>query len=219
MRVSVVDEHQKLLQEPYLVRLGGWTMERYLRETPEYQRWEFVRGEVVMHSPATAEHQDVVGFLLRLLGGYCEARGWGKVLMGPAAVQVLPGVIREPDVFVLPPEEVTKATGVPLYVRPALAIEVLSPATRTLDLREKAEEYALAGIPEYWAVDLGQKEFWAHRYPAGYGPRQERYAATPITSGKLESQGVPGFWVEVGWLFQSPLPPVAERLNLLLSQG
>jgi len=30
------------------------------------------------------------------------------------------------------------------------------------------------------------------------------------------SEGVPGFWLEAGWLFQTPLPPVAECLQVIL---
>ena len=105
MRLTVVDERKEILREPYVLRLGGWTLERYLAEAPESQLWEFVRGEVIMYSPAAAEHQRLVGFLVRLIGGFCEAKGWGEVLTGPAAIRVLPDVIREPDMFVLPPDE------------------------------------------------------------------------------------------------------------------
>ncbi|WP_448590635.1 hypothetical protein [Thermoflexus hugenholtzii] len=57
MRVMVVGPQKELIPGPYVVRMGGWTLERYLAEAPESQVWEFVHGEVVMHSPATAEHQ------------------------------------------------------------------------------------------------------------------------------------------------------------------
>lgn len=57
MQVMVVDPRTGPLSIPYLVRIGGWTLERYLAEAPESQVWEFVRGEVVVHSPATAEHE------------------------------------------------------------------------------------------------------------------------------------------------------------------
>jgi len=82
MKLLVVDERKELLREPYVVRLGGWTLDRYLAEAPESQRWEYVRGEVVMYSPATAEHQDLVRFLLRLLDGYCEERSGTRSLPG-----------------------------------------------------------------------------------------------------------------------------------------
>jgi Uma2 family endonuclease len=211
LKVMVVDERKELLKEPYVVRLSGWTLERYLAEAPENLTWEFVRGEVVIHSPATAEHQDLVRFLLRLLDGYCEARGWGKVLTGPAAIKLLPDVVREPDLFVLPPEEVPKAKGMPLSVRPALVIEVMSPSTRAIDLVEKAEDYALAGIPEYWAVDPEHKELVVHRLEGG------RYRAERVKEGKVRSISLPGFWLDVEWLFGDPLPPVTECLKEILS--
>jgi len=205
--VMVVDERKQPVPGPYVVRFGGWTLERYLREAPESGVWEFVRGEVVVHSPASAEHQDVVGFVYWLLRGYCEARGWGKVLMGPAAVEVLPGVVREPDVFVLPPEEVSKATGVPLRVKPVLVVEVTSPATRGMDLGEKAEEYRQAGVAEYWVVDGEGQELTSHRLRGGVW-EVERWKA-----GRLPSQSVPGFWVEVQWLWRRPLPPADTCLR------
>ncbi len=207
MKLQVVDERKELLREPYVLRLGGWTLERYLAEAPESQLWEFVRGEVVMYSPASAEHQDLLVFLVRLLGGFCEARKWGKVLTGPAAIRLLPDVIREPDIFVLPPEEVPKAKGVPLEVRPALVIEVTSPTTRTIDLVEKPGDYAAAGIPEYWVVDPERKEIVVHRL-AG-----ERYEVERVKGGGIGSSAVPGFRLKAEWLFQEPLPLVAECLR------
>jgi len=210
MKVMVVDERKELLREPYVVRLGGWTLERYLAEAPEHPIWEFVRGEVIVHSPATAEHQRIVSFLVRLIGGCCEARGWGEVLTGPAAIQLLPDVVREPDIFVLPPEEVSKAKGAPLSVSPALVVEVMSPTTRTIDLREKAEDYALARIPEYWAVDPERKEVFVHRLEG------ERYRVERVAAGEVRSS-VPGFWVEAEWLFQEPLPSAAGCLQAILA--
>lgn len=210
MRLMVVDERKELLKEPYVLRLGGWTLARYLAEAPDNAIWEFVRGEVVVYSPVTAEHQRLVKFLLKLLDGYCEAIGWGEALTGPAAIKLLPDVVREPGVFVLPPEEVPKAKGVPLEVRPALVIEVTSPVTRTIDLVEKPRDYAAAGIPEYWAIDPGCKEVTVHRLTEGC------YRAERITAGILRSSAVPGLWLRAEWLFRDPLPPVTDCLRDIL---
>lgn len=210
MKFLVVDERKELLREPYVVRLGGWTLDRYLAEAPESQRWEYVRGEVVMYSPATADHQRLVNFLVRLIGGFCEAKGWGEVLTGPAAIRVLPDVVREPDLFVLPPEEVPKAKGVPLEVRPALVIEVTSPTTRTIDTVEKANDYAAAGIQEYWVIDPERREILVHRLKAS------EYELERVRAGRLESASVPGLWLKAEWLFQEPLPLVATCLRAVL---
>jgi Uma2 family endonuclease len=211
-KIMVVDERKELLREPYVVRISGWTLEKYLEEAPEHLFSEFVRGEIIMYSPPTAEHQDLVGFLYRLLAGYCEAKRYGKVLIAPAAIQLSMDVVREPDLFVLPPEEVPKAKGVPLLVRPALVIEVMSPSTRNIDLFEKAEDYALAGIPEYWAVDPEHKEFIVHRLEGA------RYRVERIKEGKIRSIHLPGFWLDVEWLFGDVLPPVTECLKEILSE-
>jgi Uma2 family endonuclease len=210
MKVMVVDERREPIREPYVVRLGGWTMERYLQEAPESLRWEFVRGEVIVYSPATAEHQRLTGFMFRLLQGYCETKRWGEALTGPAAIRFLPEVVREPDLFVLPPEEVPRARGVPLEVRPVLVVEVVSPTTRSMYLGEKAEDYRQAGIPEYWAVDAERREVVVHRL-AGGGWQVER-----VGSGSIVSRTLPGFRLDTAWLFQEPLPPAADCLQAIL---
>lgn len=210
MELTLVDKHKRPVPGPYVIRLAGWTLERYLEEAPEDRIWEFVREEVVMHSPATAEHQRLVGFVYKLLSGYCEAKRWGEVLTGPAAVQVLPDVVREPDLFVLPPQELPKATGTPLNVHLALVVEVVSPSTRTIDLKEKPQDYAQAGIGEYWAVDAERKEITVHRLEA------RRYEVERLSGGTVQCRAVPGLWLQADWLFQDRLPAAAECLQAVL---
>ncbi|MFB6286885.1 MAG: Uma2 family endonuclease [Candidatus Bipolaricaulia bacterium] len=211
MRIQAVDERKRQLNEPYLIRVGGWTRERYLREAPDNQMWEFVGGEVIMHSPATAEHQRVVGFLYRLLAEYLETQNGGMVLTGPTAVDLLPEVTREPDLFVVAPEDAERATGTPLAITPSLVIEVTSPSTRRMDLAEKAEEYARAGVPEYWAVDLPEAALVVHRRD------RERYDTERLASDPVESDAVAGFWIHAEWLFQSPLPSGRDCLQSILN--
>ncbi|MGQ9477777.1 MAG: hypothetical protein ACUVRH_04720 [Candidatus Bipolaricaulia bacterium] len=54
----MVNERKELLQEPYVVRLGGWTLDRYLTEAPEHQIWELVRGETA----GEVESHSISGF-------------------------------------------------------------------------------------------------------------------------------------------------------------
>lgn len=41
MRLKVVDELKRPLEGPWLVRIPGWTRERYLSEAPETQFCEY----------------------------------------------------------------------------------------------------------------------------------------------------------------------------------
>ncbi len=201
-----------LLHRPYVARSWGWSLEEYLRHAPESRRWEFVRGEVLMYSPASAEHQRVVGFLYALLRAYLLPKGF-DVLLAPAAVRLAEDVVREPDLSVFGPEDAPRVTGSPVAVRPLLVVEVTSPSTRRIDLEDKAEEYARAGVPEYWVVDLVAGEFVGHVLEG------RAYRRTALREGRWHSRVLPGFWLEVGWLFRRPLPRVEKCLKQVLEQG
>ncbi len=62
-----------------------------------------------------------------------------------------PPIVRVPDVVVTRvggPEDRLAASDV------LLAVEIISPGSRNVDLHLKPFEYAEAGIPHYWLVDL-----------------------------------------------------------------
>ncbi|MBI4567147.1 MAG: Uma2 family endonuclease [Planctomycetes bacterium] len=208
MRLLLLDEHRAPVEEPYIVSLLGWTKEQYLRDAPESRFCEFVRGTVIMPSPVRAEHQSRVLFLSWLLSGFCEAHAGEVILTGPAALQVAPDIIREPDIFVLPADQAHRARGVPVTEAvPSLIIEVGSRSTMDIDLVDKAAEYAALGVAEYWAVDGSGRRL--HRHLLG---ADGRYAVDARESGRLDSVAVAGFWIDVDWLWRDPLPPARECL-------
>jgi Uma2 family endonuclease len=70
-----------------------------------------------------------------------------------------PGTVRRPDVVVVhrdAVERIDPAGGVLRASDVVLAIEVLSPGSRRLDRVLKRAEYADAGIPHYWIIDLDE---------------------------------------------------------------
>jgi hypothetical protein len=85
MKIRVVDEHKELLREPYVVRLGGWTLERYLEEAPEHLFWEFVwRSSGVFTSDSGAAVTDQVSAVSRVprrhrMGRGAQEKGDGSV--------------------------------------------------------------------------------------------------------------------------------------------
>ncbi len=213
MTLMLLDAHTKEpVQAEYLVHLPGWTLERYLAEAPENAFWEYVHGEVIVHSPVYAEHQAVVLFLTGLLRGFCQHTGLCcPVLTGPAGLRLEPEVIREPDIFVLAPEDAEKARGFPVEARPLLVVEVVSPSTRRLDLEVKPQEYARAEIPEYWVVDRERRTF--HQYLLA---DKGTYRVEEYREGRVEAHSLSGFWMQVEWLWQEPLPPETQLLARIL---
>jgi Uma2 family endonuclease len=215
MRLDVVDVDEvngkrKLLESPYLIRLPGWTWKRYLAEAPEMRFCEYERGDLIVHSPVGFEHQRLVRFMTLVLHGWCERKRAGEALNGPAVVKVAQRIGREPDIFVIAPTDIPRLKGKVAKVVPLLTVEVTSPSTRKLDLETKASEYAALGVPEYWVVERDKRVLYQHLL------RCRRYEVQCCTSGALRSKVLPGFWIDVDWLWRERLPSELECLKKLV---
>jgi Uma2 family endonuclease len=81
-----------------------------------------------------------------------------------------PGTVRRPDLIVVPRtarSRVRRGGGTIRASEVLLAVEILSPGSRRMDLVMKRAEYADAGIPHYWAVDLDEPVSLLACHPAG----------------------------------------------------
>jgi Uma2 family endonuclease len=91
-----------------------------------------------------------------------------------------------------------------------LVIEVASPADQRRALRLKLPRYRQAGIREIWVIDPYTRTL---RVEALEGAT---YRVRELTTGRLDSAALPGFWIEVSWLWQQPLPSVLACLRQIL---
>jgi Uma2 family endonuclease len=213
MQIQVVTGDGQQIAVPFLVRLAGWTEERYFAEAPEDRLWEFQDGVLIVHSPATPGHQRIVGFLTFLLRGYVEERGIGEIFNGPAVLRLRPGADKEPDVFFLRQDR-RDQVGPGRVEGPAdLVVEVTSPGSRSYDLGEKAMVYRDGGIAEYWVVDPERREVTVHR------ASQPDYRVAVIQTGRIDSTAMGGFWVDAEWLWQDPLASGPACLRGILGRA
>lgn len=90
-----------------------------------------------------------------------------------------------------------------------LVIEIVSPESVLRDRGEKYAEYEAGGVREYWIIDAEAKR--ADFFVLDSEGRYQR--ATPDADGKYGSAVLPGFWIKIGWLWQTPLPPVRQVLR------
>ena len=148
------------LEKPQLQRsqLGEFTYSDYMR-WPDGERWQLLDGYAFAMAPPSLPHQAVVLELGRqlanqLLGKLCRA------LVAPVGVRLPKSneanesvrTVFEPDVLVVcDPSKIDKSgiRGAPDFI-----IEVLSPSTARFDHIEKRKAYELAGVREYWLVDV-----------------------------------------------------------------
>ncbi len=144
------------LQRPRLLTVAEFAA---LPEDSE-ARYELQEGHIVMSPRPKPDHQHC----LRVLSSCLEEQL-------PAGFEVLPevdvdlglvpaerpGFVRAPDIVVVPREarlRVRNDGGLIRASEVALVVEISSPGSHRTDMVIKHGEYADAGIPHYWIVDI-----------------------------------------------------------------
>jgi Uma2 family endonuclease len=134
---------------PHLAR---WTRAEVLALPDDGMRHELIDGELIVTPTPRVRHQEGVMALHELLSGYVRERAVGRCFCLPGDLEVLPGHLTQPDLFVVPPgPRFDRWEDAPT---PILVIEVASPSTARYDRGIKRRFYQRAGVPEYWIVDL-----------------------------------------------------------------
>ncbi|MCI0624727.1 MAG: Uma2 family endonuclease [Acidobacteria bacterium] len=186
------------------------TYAEFLRIIPDDVHAEWVDGEVVLMTPVSSDHNDLSVFLLALLRLYAEARDLGKVFCEPFQMKIgpdLPG--RSPDLLFVSKKRLSHVKKVYLQGPADLAVEIISPDSRARDRGEKFYEYEQGGVREYWLLDPARKQ--AEFYELG---KNGIYRLMTVGEDDIfRSQVLKGLWLQVSWLWQSPLPPLMTVLK------
>ena len=152
---------------------GCWDEAHYLWLTDRTNRLvEFTDGYIELLPMPTVAHQAILQFLNRLLDAHLGPRN-GFVLFAGLRVRVREGKFREPDLAAL--RRRSDPRNEPRYWQGAdFVAEVVSPDDPARDLVAKRNDYAEAGIPEYWIVD----------------PRTETVTVLTLSGGVYAEHGV-----------------------------
>ena len=124
-----------------------YTVEEVLALPNDGNRYELVHGELLVTPAPQGRHQYVVGEIFAALHQYLlQHRGIARVVLSPADISWAEDVLVQPDVFVVPLEEISEEWS---SIRTLLlAVEVLSPSTA---LRPGAQA---RGLPRARRSDL-----------------------------------------------------------------
>lgn len=133
-----------------------------VRELPEDgNRYEVVHGELLVTPAPLPKHQAVVQRLHLILHPYLESAGHkGWVFLGPADISWDDETLVQPDVLVVPRDEVTNDWS--SYKTLLLAVEIVSPSSARIDRVIKRRLYQENRVATYWIVDpdAGLVEVW-----------------------------------------------------------
>lgn len=119
-----------------------------IRDGNDGHRYELIDGALIVTPAPRVVHQHVV---LELVVRLRAAAPPGlRVYTAPLDLRLASDTVLQPDVLIARREDFTDAN---LPVPPLLAIEVLSPSTRHIDLSLKRGRLEAAGCASYWVVD------------------------------------------------------------------
>jgi Uma2 family endonuclease len=111
-------------------------------------RYELIDGVLLVSPSPRWQHQRALAGLYRLMYAACPRDL--EVLFAPFDVVLSEDTVVEPDLLVAPRAAFSERD---LPGPPLLAVEVLSPSTRRIDLMLKFARFEAAGCPSYWVVD------------------------------------------------------------------
>jgi Uma2 family endonuclease len=132
---------------------SGLSWEQFLEllEQDDYKNAELIDGRVVVVTPSWL-HQRIVMTLSALIWNWIRAgTSRGEVTQNPR-VQITHNRGYLPDVAWYRGDRVHVDATAP-EGPPDLAVEVLSPSTRSFDLVRKRADYARIGVHELWLID------------------------------------------------------------------
>lgn len=179
---------------------GDWTEEAYLGVTASTNHLiELSDGRLEFLPMPSERHQRIVAYLFFRLYGFVLKRKLGVALMAPLKVKLWEGKIREPDIVFMR-EENTDKRGEQVWQGADFVVEVISPDDPKRDTVDKFQEYARAGIPEYWLIDPRDNSLTIYTLPEDADSYTER---SKQASGEACSQLLDGFCVDVDSLFQA----------------
>lgn len=111
-------------------------------------RYELLDGVLIVSPAPRRLHQRAVGRLFLALNEVCPSEL--ELLFAPFDVVLADDTVIQPDLVIAPRDAYTDRE---LPAAPLLAIEVLSPSTRGIDLLLKKDRLRRADCRHYWVVD------------------------------------------------------------------
>ena len=169
---------------------SAFTYRDYEALPNDRRRYEIHDGELCVTPAPSFEHQIILSNLLRVLFRHVPDVAPGLVLPAPTDVLLSDRsdetTIVQPDILYIAPDRVALTSRRGVEGGPTLAVEILSPSTRTIDRVTKRGLYARYGVPCLWLVDPD-----AHAIEA-FVLQGERYVLAPSAVG-AEAVDLPPF--------------------------
>jgi Uma2 family endonuclease len=174
------------------------TVENYKLLPETGPRYQLIQGDLYMAPAPNRFHQEISRNLQFELHSYLKRNPIGKLFNAPFDVFLDEINVFQPDIIIVLSERLGILTEEGAEGAPELIVEILSPKTRRLDLINKKQEYARAGVKELWIIDPEPRILIVHQFPPD-GFENIRQVGEEDT---LSTDIPPGFSLAVRTIFE-----------------
>jgi Uma2 family endonuclease len=174
------------------------TVENYKLLPETGPRYQLIQGDLYMAPAPNRFHQEISRNLQFELHSYLKRHPIGKLFDAPFDVYLDKINVFQPDIIIVLKERLGILTEEGAEGAPDLVVEILSPKTRRLDLVNKKQEYARAGVEELWIIDPETRSIDIHEF----GPDGTEKIRKVNEEDTLSSQLLPGFNLAAATIFE-----------------
>ena len=160
------------------------TYQHYAALPDDGRRYELHEGELSVTPGPGATHQRVILKLVVALEAHVRARRLGEVFVAPFDVILSDTTIVQPDIMYVATDRSARVSERGIEGAPTLAVEILSPSTRSIDRDTKLRLYAGYGVPWYWIVDPESRAVEIYKLDAGSYTLSARIAGDEALSAE-----------------------------------
>lgn len=161
-------------------------------------RVELIEGELWMAPPNAEPHQFAQSRVGTILANHADANDLGMVYYPPVGIRVNNRTVLQPDLVFLSKSNPHISGGWQILVHPPeLAVEIVSPSSKTRDWTDKLEHFAVAGVESYWIVEPLERSVTAFRLSG------RKYLEVPQTvPNHFSAPPFPGLQIPLARLFR-----------------
>ena len=194
-------------------RLGTYRFADFMELVQSDQKADLIDGSICFDGPQTVEENDLIGWLLVVLGQYLEVKKLGRITVNKVAYRLNDHNAPEPDLGIVLGSRVKILKGGYVDGAPDVAVEVVSPDSVDRDYEDKRLKYEEAGVKEYWILDPDEQQT---TFLVRGEDRHAGFSEHLLENSVFHSTAVPGFWLDVNWLWADPRPATLAIARQLL---
>mgnify|MGYP006289565991 CR=1 FL=1 len=198
------------IEGEYIILKPDVSEDEFWEISDEDSNFELINGVLLIHSPASEEHEDIFRYLQTILSIFLEKTSKGRIYGSRFVMRLSKKWNPEPDLIIITPENYQNIKP-NHYEGPAdIAIEILSKSTKEVDLEKKVPKYLESGVKEVWIIDPEDRKIFIHF------PEKIIEYADPEAEQMIESNILKELPLEVRWIWNREKYPTIDIIKKII---